>query len=444
MTPKDAGLRRHLGLVDAVSLFVGIILGSGIFVAPAAVAGATASPWAAVALWVAGGVVCACGAVCYAECASRLPRSGGFFVFYREAFGESVAFVSGWAALTVTYPASIAAIALVLARYASDLAGPPTENRWIAATAIVLAGVVNAAGLRTGPRAQRVLTVTKVGALALLCVAALAGARGAAVGAPVPTATDGIALLGAVLVLLWTYDGWSDVTLVAGEVRDPGRNLGRAVLIGALTLAALYALVQVAVAILLSPERAASSPQVVAEAVEAGLGPGASKLVAVLVVVSTFGSVQGVILTTARLGFAMAAEGVFPSRFGTIHPRLHTPAASTAWVVATALVYVFVAEFRVLLSYFSFAVWCFYGLTACALLILRRRAVGEPVAWRAPAGVIPPVVLLSTGATVTIGLAIGEPARAAAGLAMLAAGFPVYFAWRALRRVRARRSGSVE
>lgn len=439
MRPHAGNLKRHLGLLDAVSLFVGIILGSGIFVAPSIVAGAAHGTWPAVGVWIFGGVVCACGAMTYAECAARLPRAGGFFVFYREALGEGPAFVAGWAALTVTYPASIAAIALILGRYVGDLVGTPADSPWPGAVAILAAGAINVAGLRTGPRAQRILTGTKVAALALLCAAALAGARAAGVEAD-PATSGGVpawtAIVGAVIVVLWTYDGWSDVTLVAGEIVEPSRNLGRAVLAGVAILVALYALVQVAVGSLLTPDRAAASPRVVAEAVESALGAGAGRLVAALVVVCTFGSIQGVVLTTARLGYAMARDGVFPSRFAAVHPRLETPAAATAWVVAAALVYVFVAGFRELLAFFSFAVWIFYGTTAVALLLLRRRRVGAGGVWRAPGGTAAPIALLATAACLTAALAAQSPRRAGVGLAMIAAGFPLYATWRALRSSR--------
>ena len=191
--------RRHLGLVDATAIYAGIILGSGIFVAPAAIAGAVPSIPAACGLWLAGAVVAACGASCYAECASRVPANGGFFVFNREAYGPSVAFVGGWAAIFVTYPASIAAIALVFASYLAQATGLQGWERVSAAAALASAGVLSAVGLRTGPRAQRVLPGTNVVALAALGVAALAAhgrivgpAAGSAPRAPVqPAPTQG-------------------------------------------------------------------------------------------------------------------------------------------------------------------------------------------------------------------------------------------------------------
>ncbi len=413
---------------DAAAIFVGIILGSGIFVAPAAVAGAAAGPVSAVLLWATGAAVAACGAFCYAECASRIPRNGGFYVFYREAFGEPVAFVGGWVALFVTYPASMAAIALLLGQYLGEaipaLAG---RERAAAAAAIAVAGVLNVVGVKTGPLAQRTLTGAKVAALGGLCCAALVAPTPAWGASAAARAVPGwSALLSAMVVLLWTYDGWSDVSLVSGEIRDPRRNLGRAVLVGTAVLFAVYALVQVSVSTLLPPDQAASSTRVVAEATERSLGPTAGRLVALLVVLSTFGSIHGIVLAVSRLGVAMARDGAFFRWFAAVHPRWETPARSTLALVAASTFYVFSASFRNLLQYFSFTVWIFYGLTAVALLLLRRRRVGEEAVWSAPGGIVPPTVVLATGAAMTGGLLMQNPRGSLYGLAMLATGFVAY------------------
>ncbi|HEX6852789.1 MAG TPA: amino acid permease [Candidatus Polarisedimenticolaceae bacterium] len=419
-------MKRHLGVADAAALFVGIILGSGIFVAPATVAGAVASPGAAALLWLTGGVVCLAGATTYAECARRLPFSGGFFVFYREAFGPALAFVGGWTALAITYPASIAAIALVFAAYAGPLFGL-APSPWLAAGAVVLAALVNVAGLRTGPAVQKSLTAAKVAALAALCAAAWLRAP-----APPPPAADlpldAAAVFGAMLLVLWTYDGWSDVTLVAGEVRDPGRGLARAIVLGVAVLAAVYVLVQVATLRLLPAGLAAASSRPVAEAVEAGLGPRAGSFVGALVALSTFGAIQAAVFTTSRLGYAMAHGEAFPAWFGGLHPRFGTPARATSVVASAIVLYVFAAPFRDLVGYFTFAVWIFYGTTAFALLRLRRRGTGGT----APEGpaVAAPYVVFAVGAVVTASLTAQDPKRAAIGLAMLSAGFPLYALWR--------------
>ena len=372
VAPDD--LRRQLGLWDAVAIFVGIILGSGIFVAPAAVSGAAPGLLSSVGVWLVGGLVAACGAFCYAECGARLPRTGGFYVFYREAYGGLIAFVGGWAALLVTYPASIAAIAAIFAKYLRVvLPGILTEDWHLvaaAAGAVIAAGTLNALGVRTGAWTQRVLTLAKVLALGALCLAVLLAPRPSESIAVAPSAFELTGDLGvlslAMVLVLWTYDGWSDVTLVSGEIRRPGRNIGRAVVLGVGILIVLYAAVQLAVLTVLPAERAAESDQVLSEAVEAGLGPAAGRLVALIVVVSTLGSINGIVLAVSRVGFAMARDGAFFRWFGAVHPRWGTPARSVGLLVGATLAYTTTASFDALIKMFSFSVWIFYGLTAVA------------------------------------------------------------------------------
>jgi APA family basic amino acid/polyamine antiporter len=430
LTGPSAAPRRHLGLADATAIYAGIILGSGIFVAPAAIAGAVPSIPLALGLWICGGAVAACGASCYAECAARVPSNGGFFVFNREAYGPAVAFVGGWAAIFITYPASIAAIALVFAEYLAKATGVSGWERTCAAAALVLAAILNVAGLRTGPRAQMVLTSTKVLVLGALAAAALVSHGRAAPSAAAQTVStlpaSADAWLFALMIMLFAYDGWSDVTLVAGEVKNPGRNIGRAVLLGTGILAVVYGLTQVAVMTALPGGAAAGSSQPVAAAVEATLGGPAGRGVSALVVVATFGSIAGTVFTVSRLGFAMAQAGAFLPSAATLHPRWGTPARATAALTLASVAYVFLASFRNIVALFTFSVWIFYGITAVALLILRRRGIGEPVAWRAPLGWVPPVVVLSVGAGMTIQLVTIDPLRALAGAALLAAAFPAY------------------
>lgn len=433
-----------LSVADGVALFVGIVVGSGIFAAPAAVLGAAPSLGGALALWAAGGFVTLCGSLCYAECAARLPRTGGFYAFYHEAFGEAVAFAGGWIALFVTYPASVAAIAVIFASYLADAIGPErAPSAAVAGTAvIVVASALNVYRVRSGAIAQRILTTAKVLAIAGLCVAAWFAGRPAAAAAEALVATGfwlGPALLLAGTAVLWTYDGWSDVTLVSGELKDPARSVGRTVLYGTIVLVALYSLVQVSVSLLLPPGVAAASPRVFADAVEAAFGSGASRVVALLVVVTTFGSVNAIVITISRLGFAMARDGSFFRWFGGIHPRWGSPARATLAVGAASVFYVWAAKFQALLNYFSFCVWIFYALGAVALLVFRRRGIGENREGVRNWGWLPPVTILVTALAMTIGQLSQNPTEACYGLAMLAASFASYFVWRALRRRQGKR-----
>lgn len=436
--PACASLRRELGLTDATAIFVGIVLGSGIFVAPSAVAAATSSPAIATLLWAVGALVALAGAVTYAECGSRLPHTGGFYVYYREAFGLPAAFVGGWVALLVTYPASLAAIALLCARYLNEvLAFAPKHQTAVAALAVIAAMVLSIVGVHTGGRTQRLLTSVKIVALLILCAAALFAGQPVHVAQLTPrpdVAPTPLALLGVAVVVLWTYDGWSDITLVAGEIRAPERNLRRVALLGTFVLATIYIVVQLSVLHLLPAHEAAQSERVLSDAVAMGLGPRAGALVALLIVTSTFGSLHGIVFTSSRLAFAMANDGVFLRSFGTPHRRWGTPARATLGVGGATLVYVFSGGFDALLGFFSFSVWLFYGLTAVALLRLRRRDIGtENVPSRVTTRVAP-LLLMAVSVGMTASLGMSSPQRTAMGLALMLGALPAYWLWRRRRR----------
>lgn len=433
--PKE-GLARRLTLWDAVAIHVGIILGSGIFVAPDDVAAAFPG-LSSLLPWILGGAIATCGAFVYAECAVRIPETGGFFNYYRAALGEAPAFVAGWAGYVATYPASMGAIARVFGDVMPQaIPGVPAAPRLYAALALATVGALNVAGVRLSASVQRVLTGGKVLAIAAVVLAAVAAAG--TITAPstptsVPSASFAALSLAALVAVLWAYDGWSDVTLVAGEVKEPGRNIGRTVLLGSAILVALYGGVQLAVTHVLGPA-AGTSENAFTATVERGLGSAAGTAVAWIVLLSTLGALHGVTFAASRIGYAMARDGAFFRAFYRVHPRFQTPARSVVALSAAAIVYVLATGFRELVFHFSFNVWLFYAATAICLLRLRRRNVGEPLAWRAPGGPLAPTVVLLTAAGISGSLFVQSPTRAGAGLALLLSGFPIWLLWKWARR----------
>lgn len=419
-------LVRSLGLVDAVSMVVGIILGTGIFVAPASVARIAPSPLAAAGLWGVGAAVAACGALCYAECGIRLPHDGGFFVFFRYAFGWRWAFVAGWAALLISYPTSLAGVAVLGARYLGAFS--PTLGAHPAAgalAAITVAAGLNAFGLDLGRWAQRLLTCAKL--LAIVSVLLAAGWAAWTLPAPTvlaaadaaPTSGNAGALLQALAILMWTYDGWTDITMVAGEVREPGKNLVRAVLLSLLVLFGVYAAVQVAVMLILGPA-AAHSEQVLAAALAHAFGDTGGRALAVLVMLTALGSVHGVLFATSRLAWAMAAQGAVARRLARLSPRTGVPTRAVWGVWALSCLYVCGGDFTELLEVFALVIWLFYGATGVALLRLRARGVGGEVHGMGLNTRVAPAVLLCAAAAMT-GLQVADsPLRALGVLASLA------------------------
>ena len=428
MRPPLHSLQRRLGLLDAASTVVGIILGSGVFVAPAAVVALAPGPGSAALCWLVGGGIALCGALCYAECSARMPQDGGFFVFYSQAWGEGLAHVAGWAAVLLTYPASLAGVAWLGGQYLVEcvpaLAPYPT---WVAFGFLAIAAGVNIWGVRPTAWTQRLLSACKVLALGGLCVAALVSdAPVAASPATWEWNWQWGAALSALSVVMWTYDGWTDVTMIAGEVRDPERTLARAVTVALAILVVLYVLIQAAVLHLLPAAVAAASPRVLADATAAGLGPRAGQAVSWLVVLATASSLHGIMLTCSRLSFAMAQRGALPRVLDAVHASLGTPVRATVQVAVCAVAFLAVGSFEQLVSFFSFTIWIFYGLTAVALVRLRRAGIGEPLPWRAPGGLLPPTVLMAAAIVLTT-LQIGEnPRQCAIGVGVLTLAAGIY------------------
>jgi len=430
----ENSLQRQLNWIDAAAIFVGIIIGSGIFVAPAQVIAATGSKWTAICFWAVGGFIAACGAFCYAECGARLPRNGGFFNAYRVALGGGAAFVGGWVVSLLIYPSAAAAIAYISASYLTELI-PAFKGyeTWIAVLEVAIVAVLNIAGVRCGPYSQRVLTALKIICLALLCSAALLGeqAETSVTRQPVDFTMSLSTSLAALIIVLWTYDGWSDINMTAGELKNPSRDLSRAVWVGCSILIIIYVLVQFSVSSLLSFDQAANSERVFADAVSAGFGGGAAKLVAGAVVLCTLGSVNGTVLVGSRLIQTMASDGFFFSALGKLDRR-GVPLRAVVMIAVATAVYSITASFDFLLGLFSFSVWIFYAVTAVALLILRYRRVGEPLRFQAPLGIVPPVIVIVTASVMTTGTIIDAPLRALAGTGMLVLVVIAYLLWRHL------------
>jgi len=324
---RQPELKRIIGQWSSVALVAGLIIGSGIFASPNDVAKHLPSAWLMLLAWVLGGFLSVAGGLSAAELAVRYPRSGGQYVFLREAFGRAVAFSFGWSYVLIARPSVIAAIATVFAIYFAGLFGldPGTQKMW-AIVAITLFTVVNCLGVKEGTRTQNVFTWTKIVGLALLAGAALLSGRGDTAhfaGALVPSLEHSlpVALALGLITILYTYDGWIDVTFVAGEVKNPQKVLPFAIILGTGITLGLYLLANIAYLLLLSPGEMAANENIGAVALARAFGPTGNLLLSTLVMVSTLGILNGVVLTGVRVPYAMAHDKILFSGLGRVHPR---------------------------------------------------------------------------------------------------------------------------
>ncbi|HYH80813.1 MAG TPA: amino acid permease, partial [Longimicrobium sp.] len=325
------GLPRRLGVWSAAAAAVGLTIGSGIFRVPATVAAESGSVGAIALVWVLGGVITLCGALTVAELAAAFPRAGGIYVYLREAYGPLAAFLFGWSWFFIRSAAS-AGTALVFVAYLRTFIPLDDLGQRAAAVAlIVLVGAANYRSVRLGAALQDASTLAKV--LAILVAAgaifALGEASGGALAQPITFAPAGVGGLGVALVAaLFAYDGWIAATLIAGEVRDPGRSLPRALTWGAVVIVATYLAINTAYLYALPLADLAASKAVAVDAMTRVTGAGGAALVAALVMLSTFGGLNAGLMTGPRVYYAMARDGLFLPAAARVHPRTRTPVAA--------------------------------------------------------------------------------------------------------------------
>ncbi len=429
---------RRIGLYAATAITVGNIIGSGIFRSPHSVAQQLEGLPLVLLAWVVGGVLSLAGSLVLAELAVAHPRTGGLYVFIREAFGDLWGFVFGWASLWVIKPTVIASITSVFALYFCEAFHLPASAQFgVGAAAILALTGINTLGVREGARTQSLFTTLKVIGIVLLCGAAFLlphqGSSGVAAAQPaMPPLMLGF--VAAMISILFAYDGWTDATYVAGEIRDPARVLPIAILGGTALVVVIYVLTNLAYYNVLSPAEMANIEAVGSETVRRVLGSGGAQALAVLVAISTFGTTNGAILTGPRVTQAMAADGLLWGAAARLHPRRGTPDLALWIQAALSVVWLaFSRGFEDVSGWFVTTSWLFYGLTTAAIFVHRERtrAGGEPVhPYRTPLYPATPILFV----VVTVALIVSDLSasgwRACAGVGIAALGIPVYLLWK--------------
>ncbi|MBK8914880.1 MAG: amino acid permease [Phycisphaerales bacterium] len=431
--PTAADLPRRIGFWGGSAIMVGVIIGSGIFKSPTDLARQLDSPWTALLFWLAGGLISLCGALTYAELATMFPRSGGVYVFLREGYGRVVAFTFGWSYLVLVKPFAAGGIAIVFAEYLNPLIGSEWDPRF--ATCAVLIGLtaVNSLHVQVGTGAALLMTSLKVGALLAIVVLAVAGGSGSAANfAPVASGVPlYLAFAPAMAAVLWTYDGWSDVGAVAGEVREPQRRLPRIYICGTLLVTALYLAVNAACMSILPVEAMRSEERIASRVMELLVGPAAATVVTLIVLVSTLGSTHSSIITGARVTFAQARDGLLFRFLGRISPRFGTPIVSL-WVQATlaCIAVCVLGRFSELIEGFVFVMWIFYGMAAVSVVILRQARPDAPRPFRCPGYPWIPLAFAACAAAMTVLSILAKPQVNLSWLGVLLLGPLLYWVWR--------------
>jgi APA family basic amino acid/polyamine antiporter len=413
---------------------VGGIIGAGIFINPYLVAQRLPSGRMVLAAWVVGGLIAVAGAFAFAELATLFPKTGGEYVYLREAWHPAVGFLFGWASLLLIQGGGIAAVAITFAQYALRFAGyGPNGAVPLALGAIALLAAVNTVGVKPGSRLLNVLVVAKLAALGLLIGAGwIFGSGGSMTGAAAaaPAAKTTVLAFGAALVpILFSYGGWQSVNVVAEEIREPRRTLPFALVTGILIVLLVYLLANVVYLQNLGRDGLAATMTPAADAVRRFAGPWADRFIAAAIAVSAFGFLDLTLLAPTRITYAMARDGLLPASVARLHPRFETPAVAILLQAVWAVLLVLTGTFGELVNTVVFGDWIFFGLTVAGIFVFRRRlppALREDGGFLTPGYPVVPALFVAAAALVVVSTVWAQPKRSLIGLLLLLSGIPVY------------------
>jgi basic amino acid/polyamine antiporter, APA family len=425
----DLRLSRAIRLPHAVAMVVGTIVGASIFVQPSEVSRSVPTFGGMLLVWIAAGALTWFGASICAELSSAYPRTGGVYVYLREMFSPAVGFLWGWAMFWSMHSGIIAAIAVVFARYLAVLV--PLDDRGIRASAaggILLLSVINYVGVRSGTIVQTALTAIKIAAIVVLLVVLVAAARVDLVTSASAAFNVG-GFVRAVGAGLFAFGGWHMVTYAAEETRDPRRTIPRALMIGTVIVVVIYLSLNAAYLLVLPVDRVLSSTRIAADATAVAAGPHAAAAIALLVVISSFGALSGIILAGPRVYFAMAEDGLLFQWMARIHPRFLTPSTAIAAQALWSAGLAYTGTYRALFTRVVFTEWIFFGALAMGTMRMRSLSTYTPSfrAWGFP---FAPALFAAACAAVVVGQVASDPRQSAIGLGIVATGLPVYYVWR--------------
>jgi basic amino acid/polyamine antiporter, APA family len=450
--PQPA-LRRALGLWGAVSIVVGTVIGSGIFLVPTRMISLVGSVHTLFVVWIVAGVLSLFGALTYAELAAAMPEAGGEYVYLTEAYGPFWGFVYGWTQMWVAKSGSIATLAagfytylavfypalgksLVVLPYHIGPEGSLLEIHYgqlVAIVLIVILAGINYVGVEAGGAVQVTVTALKMILLGAVIVIGLFSGKGdfSHLGQSIPAGVTGIAgFLAAMVSALWAYDGWNNVSMVSSEIKEPQRNLPKALIFGVMAVILTYLLMNVAYFYVLSPERVSQSPRLAADMMTTIYGSVAGKAVTVAVLISILAALNGSILTGARVPYAMARGGLFFRSIAKVHPRFRTPGNSMVALSLWSCLLVLSGWYDQLYTFVIFGSWILYLMTAASVFVLRKKRPDLPRPYRVVGYPVVPVLFVLVALLLLANTLQKYPRESLMGLALMALGVPFYLYWK--------------
>jgi basic amino acid/polyamine antiporter, APA family len=426
-------LPRRLNLFDATLIVMGGIVGSGIFINPYVVALHVHTPFLILGTWILGGILALLGAFIWAELATRMPSAGGQYLYLREAYHPSIAFLYGWVLLLVTQTGGMAAVAVTFARYFREISHSSASDGLIAATALLGLTAINCFGARAGSNVQNLLMLLKTAAIVAMVVVGLWLGGGSIHPLPLLDRPPSLGLVGAIgaamIPIAFAYGGWQTATFVAGEMREPRRELSRGLIAGVLGVVALYLFVNFVCLRVLSPAGLASTHTPASAVMRAALGEHGAQWIAIGIAISTLGFLSQGILTAPRVYYAMARDGLFFQSVGHLSPKTGAPVVAILIQGVAATIIAVSGRYEQILNYVVSIDFISFGLTAASLFVFRQRKETSEATFLAPGHPYTTCIFVLACAGIVGSTIWSYPANSAFGFAILLAGIPVYLYW---------------
>jgi basic amino acid/polyamine antiporter, APA family len=431
--------RRQLGLFDATMIVMGGIVGAGIFANPSEVAHHVHTPLLILGVWVLGGFIAMCGAFIWAELATRLPGTGGQYLYLREAYHPSVAFVYGWGLLLVTQTGGMAAVAVIFASYFRGLTGVNWGDSVLAAIVLLSLTAINCLGARAGTNIQNFLMLLKIAAIGALVALGMALGGGSLKSEPLlgqPVSFGLLKSVGAAMVpIAFAYGGWQTATFVAGEMRDARRDLSRGLLMGVAGVVALYLAVNIVCLRVLGPTGLDATTTPASDVMRVGLGERGAQWIAAAIVISTLGFLSQSMLTAPRVYYAMARDGLFFRSVGKLSSGTRAPIVAIVLQGVAATIIACSGKYGEILNFEVTVDFIFFGMTAASLFVLRSRQVGAATAvYRAPGHPFTTILFVLSCAGIVGSAIVAAPGNSAIALCIMLSALPVYYWWSRFKR----------
>jgi APA family basic amino acid/polyamine antiporter len=430
-------LPRVLNRLDVISIVIGGVIGSGIFLVPSQIAREVEAPLMMLAVWVVGGFLSFLGALTFAELGAAMPEAGGIYIYLRESYGPLLSFLFGWTLFLVIDSGAIATLAVAFsANYLPYFFKmTPLMSKLVAILFIGFLATVNYIGVRWGANLQNLLTLIKTAAVVGICLIIFIFGEGNPGNFVDPEPSKfSLNLLGsfglALVATFWAYKGWESATYSAGEVKQPERNLPLGILIGLVVIIGLYLLANLAYLYVLPASQIAQTPRVAAEAMQAAVGPAGASIISLVILFSILGAANQNLLCSPRVYFAMSRDGLFFKGISKIHPRFLTPNVSIIAISLWSIVLSLTGTFEQLFTYVIFGQWLFFGLTAASVFILRKKRPDLPRPYKTWGYPLTPAIFILAAFLISLNSLMMEFWNALAGLGIILLGIPAYFYWK--------------